>query len=84
MVQETVGVSRRVPGLPHPRQIRRKAAPVLLHVGNDVAPQIGRTRISVQEDDRVTVPFIHIAYLGVEDGRSLARMRIGRTDRRVH
>jgi hypothetical protein len=39
MVNETIGSRRRFSGLPHPNQIRRKAAPAFLGVGNDVAPQ---------------------------------------------
>src|SRR5262249_12519755 len=81
VVEETVGLGRRLSRLPHAHQIRRKASPTFLGVGNDVAPQIGRGWISVQKDDGVAVPFVYIGDLGVEDACALARMRIGHASR---
>ena len=47
-------------------------------MGNDVAPEIGRGRIAVQEDDRVALPHVHVADLGVEHAHPPARMWIAR------
>src|SRR6516225_10228809 len=35
-------------------------------IGNDVPPQIGRRRITVEENDRIATSGIHIGHFGIE------------------
>lgn len=45
-------------------------------VRNDIAPQIGPRGVAVQEDDGLACADVHVAHVGVEDGNSLAWMRV--------
>ena len=53
MVDEAITAVRRGPGIAHADIVRRQAAPVRQEMRNDVAPEIGRRRIAMQEDDRI-------------------------------
>ena len=52
--------------VPHADQIGRDAAAKLLQVRDDVAPEVGRGRVSVQEDDGVPPAHLDIGHLVVE------------------
>jgi hypothetical protein len=53
---------------------------MLAQVWDDVAPEIGRRRVSVKEDDRSTGADFNKANLAVENFDPTPRMRIKRTD----
>ena len=67
MIHEPVGARGRFAGLAHAHEIGREAPTVLGKVWNDVAPEIGRGRIPVQEDDGIASTDIDVAHLGIED-----------------
>jgi hypothetical protein len=50
---------------------------MVAQIGDDVAPQVGRGRVSVQENDRVPVADIDLTHLRVEHGDTPSGMRIG-------
>ena len=54
VIGKTVGPVRREPGIAHAHTIRREAASVRQQVRDDVAPNIRRRGIVVQEDDGVS------------------------------
>ena len=65
MFQKRVAVrpaSLELLGVAHPDQVRRYAPGLSLDVGNDVAPQVGRGRVAVQEDDRVAAPDVDVRH----------------------
>src|SRR5258708_33245178 len=53
---------------------------MLAQVWDDVAPEIGRRRVSVKEDDRSTGADFNKANLAVENFDPTPRMRVKRTD----
>ena len=81
---EGVGAALRVgelAGLAHADQVRRDAAAQVLHVRDDVAPQVGRRRVAVQEDDRITFADVDVGHLRPAHGHPLPREGVlGRDD----
>ena len=82
MIGEPVG-DVGLAGFTHPDQVRRQAPGPVGNMRDDVAPAIGRERISVQEHDRdITVSRVAIAHERIEyfnggHGASLPRDRWG-------
>jgi hypothetical protein len=65
MFDEGIGARptvRNLGRITHADEIGSDAAPELLHVRNDVAPEIGRSRITVQQHDRITLADIHVSH----------------------
>ena len=76
MVDEAVGAARRPPRLAHTDQIGSKTATEHVDMRDDVAPEVGRRGIAVQEDDRLARARVDVGDLRVEDPDALAGMRI--------
>jgi hypothetical protein len=55
-------------GVAHADQVGRDAPAARLEVRHDVAPQIGRGRVAVQEDDRVAPPGLDVGHRPVQHG----------------
>src|SRR5262249_59250527 len=68
---------RRLAGAAHADQIRRQASRDACGVRDDVAPEVRRRRIAVQEDDRTASPRIDVCYLAVEDGDAATIVTVG-------
>ena len=49
-------------GISHTDQIRRDASTQVGDVGNDVPPEIRRSRISMQKNDRLALTFVYVAH----------------------
>ena len=49
----------------HPDQVGGDAPAEVLHVRDDVAPEVGRRRVAVQEEDRVALADVDVGHLGV-------------------
>jgi hypothetical protein len=54
-------------GIAHADQVGGDAPAQRLQVRNDVAPQIGRSGVSVQEHDRVALPHVHLRHPASQD-----------------
>jgi hypothetical protein len=63
-------------GFAHADQVRGDAAAEVLHVRENVAPEVGRRRVAVQEDDRLPGPGVHVRHLRVLDADPRARERV--------
>lgn len=66
---ETVGIRlhiRQLAGIPHADQIRRDQAALPFKLGNHIAPEIGRGRIAVQEQDRRALAALVIGHAVTE------------------
>jgi hypothetical protein len=66
--RSTVGKLGRIT---HANEVGSDASPELLHVRNDVAPQITRSRIAVQQHDRITLADVHVGHAQPMDGHVL-------------
>jgi len=80
MVEEAVVLRGELGGLAHAHEIGRQAPAAPGGEGQDVPPEIGRCRIAVQKDDRIALPDLDEAHLGIEHRDAPARMRIYGTD----
>ena len=81
MVDEPVGAAGGPLRLAHPHEVGSQAPGVRLDVGNHVAPEIGRGRIAMQEDDGIARARVDIRQLGIEDRHAPARMLVSGGDR---
>ena len=52
----------------HANQVWRDQASLACKVGHHIAPQIGRHRVAMQEDNRIAGPFFDIGHLLTMDG----------------
>jgi hypothetical protein len=73
VVVKTAGSGRRIARASHADQIGREASAGILHVRNDIPPQVGRRRISMQKYDRRTMACIHKAHPAVENRYETSR-----------
>jgi hypothetical protein len=64
MIDKTI-CNMRLPGLPHANVIHRKTASVWFEMRDDIAPQIRRGGIAVEEHDGITGTRLQIVHLGV-------------------
>src|SRR5262249_60827173 len=72
VVDEPISSTGRLAGVAHPDQVGGEAAVTARDVGDDVAPEIGRRRVAVQEDDRIPGACVDVGHLGVEDSDTLS------------
>src|SRR5258708_352476 len=70
VIDEAIGVIGSLPRATHAHQVRSQAAASPLKVRNDIAPQIGRRGVTVQEDDWITPPGIDITHSRIEASNS--------------
>jgi hypothetical protein len=80
VIGEAIGVRRRFARLAHADQVGRETASVAADIRNDVAPQIGRRGITVQEDDRVAFAGVHVTHFTIDYGDAPSRVRVGGVD----
>ena len=57
----------RLVGLPHPDQVDRDRAVAVGHEGDDVAPQVGRCRIPVEEENRLALALVDVVHARAQD-----------------
>src|SRR5262249_11042423 len=76
VIGEAIGAAWRCPGSAHADEVGRETAAVPGGERDDVAPEKGRGRVAVQEDDGIASADIDIAHLGVEYAHAPARMRV--------
>src|SRR6185437_8035447 len=62
--------------LTHPDEVGREAAAESAQVRNHVAPEIRRSRVAVQKNDRIAAPAVDVCYRGSGDCDVAPRMRI--------
>jgi hypothetical protein len=75
------GVGRRqLPGVAHPDEIGHDASSEWQDVRHDVAPQVGRSRVAVEEHDRVAVPFVDVGHRYAVDDACVLLERQCRVD----
>src|SRR5207249_1417970 len=70
-------VAARGTGLPHADENGRQTPAETGDVRDDVAPDVRRRRVPVEEHDRVARARVDVGDFGVEDLDALARVRIG-------
>src|SRR5207248_2329260 len=66
MLDEGVGIGAAVGKLiriAHADEIRRDAAAKLLHIGNNVAPEVGGGGIAMQQDNRIATSYLYVRHL---------------------
>src|SRR5208337_2617638 len=76
MILEAIRASRRRTRRAHPDEIRRDASRMRREVRNDVAPEVRRGRIAVQENDRIAAAGVRVGNPGVDELQSFARVRV--------
>src|SRR5579872_3528083 len=81
VIDEAILARRGFSRVAHADKIRRETSRAIAEMRNDVAPQIRRGRIAVQEDDRIAGAYVDIRHLGAEHRGAFARMRILRGNR---
>lgn len=67
MIDKTISLCRGFSGLPHADEVGRKAASVATQIRNDVAPEIGRSRVAVEKYNRLATSYIDVAYLCINN-----------------
>jgi hypothetical protein len=70
MLDEPIGAGaavRQLFGVTHADQVRSDAAAERLQVRDDVAPEIRRGGVAVQQHDRIPVPNFEVGHLAAED-----------------
>ena len=71
VVDEVITAARVAPGSAHADQVRRQATGLLGQRWDDVAPEVGRSRVAMQEDQGWAAAFIDVGHLRIEDGDTL-------------
>src|SRR5215831_18878488 len=77
VVNEAIGIGRRRAGLTHSDEVGSKTSTKITHMRNDVAPEIGRRWVPVQENDGITFSHIYITHFAIENGNTLSLMWVG-------
>jgi len=72
VIDEAVGAVGRVAGIAHADEIGGETASERQEIRNDVAPEIGRRRVAMEEDDRISLADIDIHHVGVEHRYALS------------
>ena len=66
VVGEAIPPPFRRPRVPHSDEVRGEATTHRLYMGDDVAPEIRRRRIPVQEDDRLSASNLDVSHVRIE------------------
>src|SRR5260370_5700399 len=81
VIDEAIGVIGRLPRATHAHQVRSQATASPLKVRNNIAPQVGRRGVTVQEDNWITCPGIDISHVCIEDRHSSPFIGVSSRDR---
>src|SRR5258708_4393064 len=76
LIDEAIRFGRRFAGPTHPDEVGSETPSVRAEIGNNVTPLVRPRWISVQEYDRIAVPYVDVADFGIENLHAQARQLI--------
>src|ERR1700733_5977936 len=68
LISKPIAAIRRSSRIAHPNKVRRQATPERQQERDDVAPQVRRCRIAVQENNRISLSDIDAGHRRAENG----------------
>jgi hypothetical protein len=67
VIDEAIAAAGRLARAPHADEVGSQTASGVGQLRDDVAPEIGRRRVAVQEHDGIAGPDVDVGHVGVED-----------------